>query len=93
MKNFREKVDIGLSFFPAVCNLLHGIGLGSVPLGADQFIQIYRSLYFHIFQYFDTFVKSLETKIQFSMKPTRKDADNVKRLYFAELGLHCNTLH
>ena len=29
MKNFREKVDIGLSFFPAVCNLLHGIGLGA----------------------------------------------------------------
>ena len=37
---------------------------GTVTSGAEQFIQIYGSFYFHTFQYCDTFVKSLETKIK-----------------------------
>lgn len=42
MKNFREKVDIGLSFFfPAVGNLLHRIGLrpgGDVDVGFHRLV-------------------------------------------------------
>ena len=37
------------------------------------------SLYFHIFQYFDTFVKVWKQKYNLSMNQTRKEADNVKR--------------
>lgn len=40
MKNFREKVDIGLSFFfPAVGNLLHRIGLRP---GGDVDVRFHR---------------------------------------------------